>query len=208
MVQPPHKQWENLPSCLDHCLVLADRPQGQIFAACYAYIGRRRISGLYVRPTKANVEDDARWENAVLWAAGDSGFRACPFKKPRKPTGAKDRPSFTQTHRNLRRFSRSGRHAKTSKTACKIRQARLQTIPSRQIKSGRCLAANANKTSWRANFELSCPETKRPRLFGQRRVCRKFLWIVSIVSRRTSTGKGGQAWRFGAQDGTSQELPG
>ena len=79
LVQPPRKQWENLASCPDCFLVLADRPQGQIFVAWYAYIGTGRISGVYVRPTKANVEDDARWENAVVWAAGDFSFRTCPI---------------------------------------------------------------------------------------------------------------------------------
>ena len=79
VVQPPRKQWENLASCLDCFLVLADRPQGQTFVAWYVYIGTGRISGVYVRPIKANVEDDARWENAVVWAAGDFSFRTCPI---------------------------------------------------------------------------------------------------------------------------------
>ena len=30
-----------------------------------------------MRPTPAKVEDLANWEKAVLWAAGDFGFRSC-----------------------------------------------------------------------------------------------------------------------------------
>ena len=55
MLQPSRKQWENLASCLDRCLVLADRPQGQIFVAWCAHIGTGRISGVHVCPTKLNV---------------------------------------------------------------------------------------------------------------------------------------------------------
>ncbi|KAK3738127.1 hypothetical protein RRG08_027740 [Elysia crispata] len=77
VVQPPAKQWENLAACLDRCLVLADRPQGTIFVAWYAHTTTGRVSGVRVRPTKANA--DASWERAVEWAAADFGFRACPI---------------------------------------------------------------------------------------------------------------------------------
>ena len=79
VVQPPTKQWENLATNLDRCLVLADRPQGSIFVAWYAHTTTRRISGVRVRPNKANADDDTTWENAVLWAAADFGFRSCPI---------------------------------------------------------------------------------------------------------------------------------
>jgi len=79
VVQPPAKQWENLAACLDRCLVLADRPQGSIFVAWYAHTATGRVSGVRVRPTKANADADATWERAVEWAAADFGFRACPI---------------------------------------------------------------------------------------------------------------------------------
>ena len=79
VVQPPSKQWENLAKCLDRCLVLADKCQGQIFVGWYAHTETGRISGVHVRPTKTTVEDAGRWEKAVEWAAGDFGFRACPI---------------------------------------------------------------------------------------------------------------------------------
>ena len=79
VVQPPSKQWENLSLLLDRCLVLADRPQGEIFVAWYAHTTTRRVSGVRVRPTKANVDDDQAWNKAVEWAAGDFGFRAAPI---------------------------------------------------------------------------------------------------------------------------------
>ena len=79
MVQPPSKQWQNLAESLDRCLVLADRPQGHIFVAWCAHTGTRRISGIHVHPTAANVRDEEKWEKAILWAAGDFGFRNCPI---------------------------------------------------------------------------------------------------------------------------------
>ena len=79
VVQPPSKQWKNLAESLDRCLVLADRPQGHIFVAWCAHTKTGRIAGIHVRPTPANVRDDAKWEKAVLWAAGDFGFRDCPI---------------------------------------------------------------------------------------------------------------------------------
>lgn len=79
MVQPPAKQWENLAKCIDRCLVLADRPQGDIFVAWYAHTTTGRVSGVRIRPTSTNADDDAKWERAVLWAAADFGFRACPI---------------------------------------------------------------------------------------------------------------------------------
>ena len=79
VVQPPAKQWENLAACLDRCLVLADRPQGEIFVAWYAHTTTGRVSGVRIRPTKANADADETWERAVEWAAADFGFRACPI---------------------------------------------------------------------------------------------------------------------------------
>ena len=79
VVQPPSKQWKNLAKSVDRCLVLADRPQGHIFVAWCAHTKTGRIAGIHVRPTPANVRDDAKWEKAVLWAAGDFGFRNCPI---------------------------------------------------------------------------------------------------------------------------------
>ena len=79
VVQPPSKQWQNLAGSLDRCLVLADRLQGHIFVAWCAHTKTGRIAGIHVRPTAANVRDDAKWEKAVLWAAGDFGFRNSPI---------------------------------------------------------------------------------------------------------------------------------
>ena len=79
VVQPRSKQWQHLAESLDRCLVLADRPQGQIFVAWYAHTGTGRISGIHVHPTPAKVRDEAKWEKAILWAAGDFGFRNCPI---------------------------------------------------------------------------------------------------------------------------------
>ena len=79
VVQPPSKQWQNLAESLDRCLVLADRPQGHIFVAWCAHTGTGRISGIHVHPTAAKVRDEAKWEKAILWAAGDFGFRNCPI---------------------------------------------------------------------------------------------------------------------------------
>ena len=79
VVQPPSKQWQNLAESLDRCLVIADRPQGHIFVSWYAHTGTGRISGIHVHPTPARVRDEAKWEKAILWAAGDFGFRSCPI---------------------------------------------------------------------------------------------------------------------------------
>ena len=79
VVQPPSKQWQNLAENLDRCLVLADRPQGHIFVGWFGHTNTGRIGGVHVRPTAANVRDDAKWEKAILWAAGDFGFRNCPI---------------------------------------------------------------------------------------------------------------------------------
>ena len=79
LVQPPKRQWENLAKVLDRCLVLADRPQGNIFLAWYAHTKTGRVSGVYVRPKPAKVEDDSTWERAIQWTIGDFGFRTCPI---------------------------------------------------------------------------------------------------------------------------------
>ena len=79
VVQPPSKQWKNLAESLDPCLVLADRLQGHIFVGWFAHTKTGRIAGIHVRPTEANVRDDAKWEKSILWAAGDFGFRDCPI---------------------------------------------------------------------------------------------------------------------------------
>lgn len=79
VVQPPTKQWENLAANLDRCLVLADRPQGTIFAGWFAHTITGRVSGVRIRPTKANVEAEKTWERAVEWAAAEFGFRAFPI---------------------------------------------------------------------------------------------------------------------------------
>ncbi|MEW8688947.1 MAG: hypothetical protein AB2556_24270 [Candidatus Thiodiazotropha sp.] len=78
VVQPPAKQWANLAACLDRCLVLADRPQGSILVAWYAY-KTGRVSGVRVQPTKAKADNDATWERAVERTAANFGFRACPI---------------------------------------------------------------------------------------------------------------------------------
>ena len=79
VVQPLAKQWENLAASIDRCLVLADRPQGSIFVARYAHTTTGRVSGVWVRPSKANADKEEALERAVEWAAADFGFRACPI---------------------------------------------------------------------------------------------------------------------------------
>lgn len=79
MVQPPSKQWQNLAASLDRCLVLADRPQGNILVGWYGHTGTGRISGVHLHPKPANVQDEEKWEKAILWATGDFGFRNCPI---------------------------------------------------------------------------------------------------------------------------------
>ncbi|EDO48938.1 predicted protein [Nematostella vectensis] len=79
VVQPRAKQWENLATCLDRCLVLSDRPQDLIFVAWYAHTTTGRVSGVRVPPTKASADADATWERVVEWAAADFGFWACPI---------------------------------------------------------------------------------------------------------------------------------
>ena len=79
VVQPPSKQWKNLAESVDRYLVLADRPQGHIFVGWFAHTKTGRIAGIHVHPTAANVRDEAKWEKAILWAAGDFGFRNCPI---------------------------------------------------------------------------------------------------------------------------------
>ena len=79
VVQPPSKQWKNLAKSVDRCLVLADRPQGHIFVGWFAHTKTVRIAGIHVHPTAEKVRDDAKWEKAILWAAGDFGFRDCPI---------------------------------------------------------------------------------------------------------------------------------
>ena len=79
VVQPPSKQWQNLAKNLDRCPVLADRPQGNIFVGWYAHTETGRILGIHVCPTPAKVQDEEKWEKAVLWAAGDFGFWNCPI---------------------------------------------------------------------------------------------------------------------------------
>ena len=32
-----------------------------------------------MHPKPANVQDEEKWEKAILWAAGDFGFRNCPI---------------------------------------------------------------------------------------------------------------------------------
>lgn len=79
VVQPPSKQWQNLAKNLDRCLVLADRPQGNIIVGWYGHTVTGRISGVHVNPKPAKVQEEKKWERAVLWAAGDFGFRKCPI---------------------------------------------------------------------------------------------------------------------------------
>ena len=79
VVQPPAKQLENLAACLDRCLILADLLRGSIFVAWYAHTTPGRVSGVWVQPTKANVDKKETWEMAVEWAAADFGFQACPI---------------------------------------------------------------------------------------------------------------------------------
>jgi hypothetical protein len=79
VVQPPAAQWRNLAAAIDRCLVLANRPQGEIYVAWYAHTTTGRVAGVRIRPTKTNTDDDARWEKAIELAIGDFGFRACPI---------------------------------------------------------------------------------------------------------------------------------
>jgi len=79
VVQTPEQQWRNLAAGLDRCLVLANRPQGEIYVAWYAHTRTGRVAGIRIAPTQTTIDDDGKWERAVSWAAGDFGFRACPI---------------------------------------------------------------------------------------------------------------------------------
>ncbi len=79
VVQPPAKQWGQLGAALDRCLVVVDRPQGEIFVAWYAHTTTGKIAGVRVVPTKEKASDPDSWERAVQWAASSFGFRGCPI---------------------------------------------------------------------------------------------------------------------------------
>ena len=74
VVQPTEQQWKNLAAGIDRCLVLANRPQGEIFVAWYAHTRTGRVAGVRVVPKTPVVENDKKWERAVCWAAGVSVF--------------------------------------------------------------------------------------------------------------------------------------
>ena len=78
VVQPSSQQWKNLASDLHRCLVLANRPTGQIFVARYTHTKTGRVAGVHVVPTTQMVDDD-KWERTLEWAASDFGFRQCPL---------------------------------------------------------------------------------------------------------------------------------
>ena len=79
VVQPLAKLWENYASCLDRCLVLADRPQGKIYVSWSGNSKTGRTQGVLVPPTKAKVEDDVAWRKAIAWAMADFALRRCPI---------------------------------------------------------------------------------------------------------------------------------
>ena len=79
VVQSPLQQWKNLAADIDRCLVVANRPQGEVFVAWYAHTRTGRVSGVRVVPKASVAEDDKKWERAVSWAVGDFGFRSCPI---------------------------------------------------------------------------------------------------------------------------------
>ena len=79
VVQPLAKLWENYASCLDRCLVLADRPQGNIYVSWSGNSKTGRTQGVLVPPTKAKVEDDVAWRKAIAWAMADFALRRCPI---------------------------------------------------------------------------------------------------------------------------------
>ena len=79
VVQPLAKQWENYASCLDHCFVLADRPQGAIYATWSGSSKTERMQGVLVRPQRAQVERDASWQRAIEWTMSDFALRRCPI---------------------------------------------------------------------------------------------------------------------------------
>ena len=79
VVQPLAKLWENYASCLDRCLVLADRLQGKIYVSWSGNSKTGRTQGVLVPPTKAKVEDDVAWRKAIAWAMADFALRRCPI---------------------------------------------------------------------------------------------------------------------------------
>ena len=79
VVQPLAKQWENYASCLDRCFVLADRPQGAIYAAWSGSSKTGRMQGVLVRPQRAQVERDVSWQRAIEWTMSDFALRRCPI---------------------------------------------------------------------------------------------------------------------------------
>ena len=82
VVQPPTKQWENLASCLDRCLVLADRPRGSIFDNRPG-LGSLGPANQGTRRQRGNMGECHRTDlhNCIQTAqtAADFGFGACPI---------------------------------------------------------------------------------------------------------------------------------
>ena len=79
VAQPPSRQWENLAKELDRCFVLADRPESTIYVCWYAHTRTKRIAGIRICPTQNTVDNDKLWNQAILWAMADFGFRNCPI---------------------------------------------------------------------------------------------------------------------------------
>ena len=79
VVQPPQQQWRNLAKELDRCFVLADRPESTIYVCWYAHTKTKRMSGIRIRPKQSIVDNDKHWNQAILWAVSDFGFRNCPI---------------------------------------------------------------------------------------------------------------------------------
>lgn len=73
VVQPPYRLWENLSKHLDRCLVVACKENREIFLAWYCHTKTGRIAGVRVY---GNPE---KWEQSVLWAMAEFGFRRCPI---------------------------------------------------------------------------------------------------------------------------------
>jgi len=153
VVQPPSKQWENLAKKLDRCLVFADRPQRRIFVGWYAHTITGRISGIHIVPKPAKVRDPEKWEKAILWAAGDFGFRNCPIFRQTKKEWRLALYAATRKARTQAQFSpqAKSRHSSTRTEATWPRFFRQQTqsLGNGETKNATQSATNLQNTGYK-----------------------------------------------------------
>jgi len=68
----------NLAAGLDRCLVLANRPQGEIYVAWYAHTRTGRVAAIRISPTQTTMEDDGKGSEPFLGPQEISDFAPAP----------------------------------------------------------------------------------------------------------------------------------